>query len=402
MTVVSFLSDCNCLFLSACLIVSFSVSIWLMLAAELLSAYLPEAHWDTDRGGCSQEEGRRMNALRILWPEAPFMQKTTCEQGAGGGGKQYIDPDDTDSDGDGSDNDDNAEGRRGLPDDHVPDPDNQLVFLLPKTLALMEPDLQAQLCVYHAYPWNVPPATAQQQLLLPEPLSRRGSSSSSPQFVLLKRQNGIQGQNRHQRASKRKIQFSIGDSDSDISIESKERDIRDREREGNVDETENEARGARGAGGDVWAKPHLVFEHTNDHIYTAASSTPHPRHLHLVSQTSQAPANTVTVKSPLPPPPHIKSYALMQMQCSPGDTHCHATVHAQPSAASPSSTKAGDSGVGAVPSSGRGTDNSACTCYDLAWFLLTSACLSKGMRLSLVSLLCGGDIMFSIYNVCNM
>ena len=56
-----------------------------------------------------------------------------------------ADPDYTDSD-----NDDACQGFIKERDD---DNDDQLVFLLPKTLALMEPDLQSQLHVYDPYPW---------------------------------------------------------------------------------------------------------------------------------------------------------------------------------------------------------------------------------------------------------
>jgi len=72
--------------------------------------------------------------------------------------RRHRDPDDTDSD---------CEEDKKKTSTEARDDDSQLVFLLPKTLALMEPDLQSQMHVYRAYPWQrQPPAASSSPLPL--------------------------------------------------------------------------------------------------------------------------------------------------------------------------------------------------------------------------------------------
>lgn len=211
-----------------------------IISAELLRAYLPEDYWDSGEG-CSQTEGRRMDALRLLWPEAPFMLLSEESIHVDSRRTRHnCDPDDTDSDNE-------RDGKKRGTEAH--DDDNQLVFLLPKTLALMEPDLQSQMHVYRAYPWmhQLPPVT---------------SSSSSPRLKM----------------------------------------------------------------------------HGNDTHSPLCQATPLSRQI-VPSGVAQVDNTAPSECSRPPPPPHIKSYARLL----------------------------------------RSNGDSECTCSDLAWFLLTSACLSKGL-----------------------
>lgn len=227
----------------------------LFLPAELLRAYMPEAQWDSDIDGCSQLEGRRLDSLRILWPEAPFMHDTgaiSSEDVFDPRNGRVRDNDDTESD-------DEIDSR--LNDTRVKNiEDAQLVFLLPRTLAMMEPDLQSQLHVYKAYPWN---------------------SFPLPQF------------------RQETCVTSIASVSNEVSF--------------NINST----------------------------------------HQHNVSQLQDhsviSPAATKASHT-IPPPPHIKSYARVLLS-------------------SDSTSRAANESK---------SESSKCTCYDLMWFLLTSACLSKG------------------------
>ena len=360
----------------------FYMYVWAtMLAAELLSAYMPEPHWDYSSAlGFSQAEGRRMDALRILWPEAPFMRESEMEREGkeeregeegrevegtpelqhagreGGGGGREVDPDLTDSD------DDTPAGGGAAEDS-----DKQLVFLLPKTLALMEPDLQSQLFVYQAYSWK--PSTSLRAPPRTHTLSRVLSSSSPPPAAstphFLEQRRLIE--------STQRLDFSILNDGGAGAIA--------------------EGRVGRGRGRGSKTRS-LVLDHTappleravisqdeslpvsqpktaagagaggsRDTLFAAAvTDTP------LAFDTSSS-SSLPPPPPPPPPPPHIKSYArLLSRPPVPFPSRSRPTPDGM----------GADSGFGAQTVIGERNERE-CTCYDLAWFLLTSACLSKGI-----------------------
>lgn len=110
--------------------------------AEILRAYMPEEFWDSV---CTMtQDAGRIGSFRMLWPEAGFM----LENAASPSSSEEL------TEGD-SEEDERDVQRRFL---HAKDPDAQFVFLLPKTLAMMQPDIQHQIHVYHGFPWRLSPS----------------------------------------------------------------------------------------------------------------------------------------------------------------------------------------------------------------------------------------------------
>lgn len=90
------------------------------MLADILACYMPEHEWDTadHTTACSQDSMQdkpRLESMKLIWPSSQYMSAIKVDEG---------------------------------------ESDDALVFFLPQTLALMEPDLHCQMHLYEG--WGLP------------------------------------------------------------------------------------------------------------------------------------------------------------------------------------------------------------------------------------------------------